>query len=264
MKKLLIELADKYECREFLVNDPSQFMHRYKKKEEQEVVAFIAANLAFGKREQILLHVEKILSDVQNNAEGHKNIIEWILTGQYKAFFYERLNVNRLEKTSLQCKSFYRLYTFRSMELFFDTLKSILEQSSLGEFFRAKYKSSGEKYLHLVIASCFPKECNLISHSKDSAAKKLNMFLRWMVRDNSPVDLGLWTSWYSKKNLLMPLDVHVMQEATNFGLLEKNSNGNFRSASLKTAVELTQKMKEFFPDDPVRGDFALFGLGVNK
>ena len=90
------------------------------------------------------------------------------------------------------------------------------------------------------------------------------MFLRWMVRDNSPVDLGLWTSWYSKKNLLMPLDVHVMQEATNFGLLEKNSNGNYKSANLKTAIELTQKMNEFFPNDPVRGDFALFGLGVNK
>ena len=262
MKERLIELAQKYECKEFLTSDPSQFMHRYKKKEEQEVVAFIAANLAFGKREQILLHVEKILSDVQNTCGG--KILEWILGGQYKSFFYERLNVNHLEKTSLQCKSFYRLYTFRSMELFFDTLKSILEKESLGEYFKAKYESSGEKYLHSVIAKCFPKECNLISHSKDSAAKKINMFLRWMVRDNSPIDLGLWTSWYSKKNLLMPLDVHVMQEATNFGLLEKNANGNFRSANLKTAIELTQKMKEFFPDDPVRGDFALFGLGVNK
>ena len=83
------------------------------------------------------------------------------------------------------------------------------------------------------------------------------MLLRWLVRGNSPVDLGLWT-WYSKENLLMPLDVHVMRQANELGLIKS------KSANLKTAQELTKKMKEIFPDDPLRGDFALFGYDIEK
>lgn len=89
------------------------------------------------------------------------------------------------------------------------------------------------------------------------------MFLRWMVRDNSPVDLGLWT-WYPKQDLLMPLDTHVMQEATNLELIPPAQSGKPRAASLKTAVQLTECLRQVFPDDPVRADFALFGLGADK
>ena len=148
------------------------------------------------------------------------------------------------------------------MRLFFDSLKNILEKSeSLGDFFKNEYKCTSQR-LTDVIAGFFPKECNLLPHSPDSAAKKLNMFLRWMVRTESPVDLGLWT-WYSKKDLLIPLDTHVMQEATNFKIIAPNSKGKIRSANLKTAIELTERMKEAFADDPAKGDFALFGLGVD-
>ena len=84
------------------------------------------------------------------------------------------------------------------------------------------------------------------------------MFLRWMVRQNSPVDLGIW-NWYPQSELLIPLDVHVMQEGIRLGLLPKNA-----TASKKTAEILTKKMAEIFPGDPVRGDFALFGLGVDE
>ena len=83
------------------------------------------------------------------------------------------------------------------------------------------------------------------------------MFLRWMVRTDSPVDLGLWT-WYSPALLLIPLDVHVMQEAIKLGLLPGNAK-----ATRKTAAALTSVLNEVFPGDPARGDFALFGLGVD-
>ena len=89
------------------------------------------------------------------------------------------------------------------------------------------------------------------------------MFLRWMVRDSSPVDLGLWSSWYSKADLLIPLDTHVMQEATHLRLLAPSSSGRPKAATLKCAQELTDKMAEAFPGDPARGDYALFGLGVD-
>ena len=187
-RRSLISLAQKYETSRFLDSDPSKFMHRYENPVEQEIVAFLAANLAFGQRKQILSHVE----------------------AQWK-----------------------------------------------------NAKSDGERYLFRVIASNFHSECKLVPHTATSAAKRLNMFLRWMVRDNSPVDLGLW-KWFCKTDLLMPLDTHVMQEATKFGFLSQNSKGGVKSANLKTCVELTEKMKKIFPDDPVRADFALFGLGVDK
>ena len=84
------------------------------------------------------------------------------------------------------------------------------------------------------------------------------MYLRWMVRDNSPVDLGLWKDFIDKRTLIMPLDTHVIQESMKLKLLDN------KTSSMKTAMNLTEKMKEIFPDDPLKGDFALFGYGVNK
>lgn len=84
------------------------------------------------------------------------------------------------------------------------------------------------------------------------------MFLRWMVRQNSPIDVGLWT-WFDSAKLLIPLDVHVISEAIKLELIPKNA-----TASHKTAVMLTQIAKEIWPNDPCKADFALFGLGVDK
>ena len=239
LSEKLIALAQKYESADFLKKDPSQFMHRYSAVREVEAVAFIAANLAFGRREQILAHVEAILG-----AAG-KSPVDWILSQKYKDFFPE----NEI--------SFYRMYTNRDMRLFFDGLRLILEESeTIGEYFRKCHDNSDKIYLHQIIASAFPTGCKLLPHSKDSAAKKVNMLLRWLVRTDSPVDLGLWT-WFSKKNLLMPLDTHVMQQSNELGLISS------KSANLRTAVALTKKVAEIFPDDPVKADFALFGLGID-
>ena len=156
------------------------------------------------------------------------------------------------------------MFSFRTMRIFFDTLRSILQKNeSLGGFFKKIYEDSDKsEHFCRLISSVFPDECTLIPRTKSSAAKRLNMFLRWMVRDSSPVDLGLWT-WFDKKNLLMPMDTHVIQESVKFGLLPKSPSGKIPGATMKNAVALTDFMKTVFPDDPVRGDFALFGLGVD-
>ncbi|MDD6866347.1 MAG: DUF2400 family protein, partial [Prevotella sp.] len=83
------------------------------------------------------------------------------------------------------------------------------------------------------------------------------MFLRWMVRDGSPVDLGLWTEFVDKRNLYIPMDTHVFQMSQRLGLLQQNS------ASWKSVELLRNQMLEVFPDDPSRGDFALFGYDVS-
>ena len=274
LKEKLIFLANKYENSNFLEKDPSRFMHEFSNPREQEIVAFIAANMSFGRREQILLHIEMILSDFKR-----KNLLpsEWILSENYKIFFTQGN------------KSFYRMFTHNDMILFFDGLKRILEQStSFGAYVKNRIEESeqfdlrnsqfgkeskwfcersgrfGEKNFPCkIIASDFDLNCKIIPHTKQSADKRINMFLRWMVRKNSPVDLGLWSSWFSQKNLLMPLDIHVMQEATKLGLISPSKSGKVLNANLKTAISLTEKLKEVFPDDPVKADFALFGYGVS-
>jgi uncharacterized protein (TIGR02757 family) len=111
--------------------------------------------------------------------------------------------------------------------------------------------------LAAVIADSFSEVCKpLISNGKTSANKRLNLFLRWMVRRNSPVDTGLW-DWYPQSELLMPLDTHVVAVAKEFGLVEQNATPN-----LKLAIRLTDIMSKIFPGDPMKGDFALFGHGV--
>ncbi len=274
-KEQLTALADRYETPAFLEKDPSKFMHRFLSEAgtnaaDAELTAFIAANLAFGRREQILSHVEMILGFMKK--DGMKPV-EWLLSGSYKKYFTD------------SCASFYRMYKYADMRIFFDSVKSFLKkEGSLGAFFKKEWerkiqegcvpfyeaadgdvslKKGGVIFLHSVIASSFEKPCALISKSENGCAKKLNMFLRWMVRDNSPVDLGLWT-WYDKKNLLMPLDTHVMHQAAEAGFIKKSASGKIPQANLKTCLALTCKMKEFFPSDPVRSDFALFGLGVNQ
>ena len=84
------------------------------------------------------------------------------------------------------------------------------------------------------------------------------MFLRWMVRDNSPVDLGLWSDLIDKSTLIIPMDTHVLQEAERLGLITS------KCTSMSAAMKLSQKLSEIWPDDPTKGDFALFGLGVDK
>ena len=83
------------------------------------------------------------------------------------------------------------------------------------------------------------------------------MFMRWMVRDQSPVDLGLWSGIVKRRTLIMPMDTHVVKQSVRLGLLSSPTT------SMSNAQRLTRTMAEVFPDDPVRGDFALFGYGVN-
>ena len=84
------------------------------------------------------------------------------------------------------------------------------------------------------------------------------MFLRWMVRKDSPVDLGLWNDIIDQRTLIIPLDTHVIQEANRLGLIKT------KSTSMKIACELTEKLRKIFPEDPLKGDFAFFGYGINN
>ena len=244
LKRRLRQLAAKYETADFTMGDPAQFMRRYKDPLDVEITAFLAANLAFGRRSCILCCLEKICHEMGDSPS------KWLLSKRYETLFSD------------SGKSFYRIYSHCNMRAMCETLRQlVMNHGSLGEYCHCRYEAGDcEKQpgrLAAVIAECFPEECKpLISNGKTSANKRLNLFLRWMVRRNSPVDTGLW-DWYPADQLLMPLDTHVVAVAKAFGLVAENATPN-----LKLAIQLTDIMSEIFPGDPLKGDFALFGHGI--
>ena len=264
----LRELADKYEVASFCEEDPSQFLRWYEPAAgrgtiaDVEAASFIAAMLAFGNRKQFIPKIREVL-ETSDRSLG--SISEWLRAGAFRKDF--------------PCgeKKFYRFYSYDDMQIFFGELAEILEKAeTLGEFFKLKFVGvagvspagkgsdqrsgrAGEGFplLAEIVSSSFPKSA-IVPKGRTSANKRVHMYLRWMVRRNSPVDLGLW-SWADPAELLIPLDVHVMQEAAKLGLIPEKA-----TASRKTAELLTSALNEVFPGDPCRGDFSLFGLGVDK
>lgn len=272
LKVKLRSLADCYEVSSFCDEDPSQFLRWYQPVAgrgtvaDVEVASFIAAMLAFGNRKQFIPKIRQIL-ETSDRSLG--SVTEWLKAGTYKKDF-----------PSGSAK-FYRFYSYDDMQIFFGELAGILKKAgSLGEFFRTKMEEGGDTggspvregserprsglkrggdfpLLYEIISQAFP-ESAIVPKGRTSANKRIHMFMRWMVRRNSPVDLGFW-DWADPASLLIPLDVHVMQEAAKLGLIPEGA-----TASRKTAGLLTSALAEVFPGDPCRGDFALFGLGVDK
>ena len=266
LKQKLRSLADRYEVFSFCDEDPSQFLRWYTKPAEAESASFLAAMLAFGNRKQFIPKIRGILEMADKSCGSY---LTWLQTGRYKQDFPHGEN------------KFYRFYSYDDMQVFFDECSLVLKKgNSFGEFFWKEFSnvSDGEPstvrpraadalaqpqvtapaapHLAEIISSSFPNS-KIVPKGKTSANKRIHMFLRWMVRQNSPVDLGLW-SWYPASALLIPLDVHVMQEAISLGLLPASA-----TPSRRIAATLTAELAQVFPGDPARGDFSLFGLGID-
>jgi len=243
LKALLVRLADKYETASFLDGDPSQFMHRAKGAANREATAFVASCLSFGSRSQFLPRIQWLLDCAGGDMD------RWIRTGAFE---------RDIPPDAARC--FYRFFTFATMNSFLREYRALMsEHGTLGGFVR---KECGGDAVKAVAAICSRfggcGEYPVVPKDAHSACKRVCMFLRWMVRDGSPVDIGLWAGFIDRRTLVMPLDTHVVQEACRLGLLKS------RAASMSAARRLTARLAEVFPDDPCRGDFALFGIGVDN
>jgi len=264
LKKRLRDLAEKYEILSFRDEDPSQFLGWYETNPENyadiEAASFIAAMLSFGNRKQFIPKIRFVLEMADGRGGQTSNgeamgdrpqttISSWLTSGLYKAEF------------PTGEKKFYRFYSYDDMQVFFGEIAAVLSKwGSLGEGIRSCVEVGGDRPLSEKLSDTFAAlftNSNIVPKGKNSANKRIHMFMRWMVRQNSPVDLGIW-EWYPVSELVMPLDVHVMEEGIKLGLLPENAK-----ATRKTAIQLTEKLKEVFGDDPVKGDFALFGVGVD-
>jgi uncharacterized protein (TIGR02757 family) len=238
----LSEYAERYETETFLFDDPSLFMHKVDGENNQEIIAFIAAELSYGKRELFFPKIQYIIDC------SHGEVEKWILSNNY---------VNDIPDNT---GCYYRLYSNHIMHNFIKRIKQLIEEyGSLRKFAISNTKDKDALTFINAITKYFNTDeiSHIIPKDTKSSCKRICMFLRWMSRTSSPVDLGLWSDIIDKRTLIMPMDVHVIQEACRLGL----KTG--KSASMKSARKLTDIMLEIFPDDPLKGDFALFGYGVN-
>ena len=242
-RNILKRRADKYECFSFTENDPSQFMHLVKGRENKEATAFVASSLSFGSRLQFLPKIQFILDEAQGN------MARWIREGKFESVF------SRDDK-----RCFYRFFSYSSMNRFFSAYKSAIDEyGSLGKLVAKKAEGDAYKAVKAICAHFKAHgSSGIIPVDASSSCKRICMFLRWMVRDKSPVDIGLWASFIDRKTLIIPLDTHVLHEAASLGLAK------ITSPTMCAAKKLTAILAEAFPDDPTRGDFALFGFGAES
>ena len=238
----LKQYAAMYETKAFLQGDPSWFMHQVEGAANQEATAFLASCLSYGSRKQFMPKIQWLLDSAGGEVDT------WVREGGFE---------KDLPNGDKGC--FYRLYTVGQMNAFLRVYRRLLlEHGSLGEYVKMR-ASEGLSAVEAICGYfCGEGVSGIVPKNIQSACKRVCMFLRWMVRSGSPVDLGLWANFIDRRTLIMPLDTHVLAESQRLGLLKCGS------ATMSTARRLTQAMLEVFPDDPLKGDFALFGYGVNS
>jgi len=248
-KKELKEFLDakviQYNSHTFIESDPIQIPHRYALKEDIEISAFLTATISWGNRKMIIKNAQKMMH----------------LLGDSPYDFVINHKEHHLEKFD---GFVHRTFNEIDLKQFIHSLKHIyLNNKGLEHIFSSNSKADSLQYaIHKFKAIFFeiehPKRTkkHVSDPLKGSAAKRINMFLRWMVRnDDIGVDFGIWNS-ISPSLLSCPLDVHSGSVARKLGLLHRKQN------DAKALVELDKNLRKLDPNDPVKYDFALFGLGV--
>lgn len=234
--------AEQYETAEFIQSDPVQFPHRYDSRVNIEISAFVTAWIAWGSRKQIIQKADFIDREIFKGAPYH-----YIMGTDY-GYKKQDWNQYKGDKTN-----FYRTFTYAD---FHDLCARLFDVYTSAESMEAALLKNDKKPLE-ALQSLFGDVKGIPDMETKSGCKRLCMFLRWMCRPNSPVDFGLWTIC-DPRNLIIPLDTHVHKQALRLGLVTR------RTPDLQTAIEITDRFAEIFPDDPTKGDFALFGYGVNN
>ena len=252
-KTELNKLVEKYETIDFIKTDPVQFPHRGrgKCKEEIELYGFIASLFAYGNRKLFIKKLEEIFA----KAEG--DLLGFIKNGDFSSlkgveYRFSKENdiipifkiLSELYNESRGLEELFE-YSWIQPELYLDLSEKyqIFLKSIVDFFYSRVSEKAGQGFYHMI-----PNPQN------GGAMKRMNMFLRWMVR-SGPVDLGIWR-FMQPKDLLIPLDVHVARVSRQIGLLQRKSN------DFKAVVELTENLRKYSPEDPVKYDFAMFGFGV--
>ena len=236
--------VDLYNQPSFIKDDPISIPHLFSKKQDIEIAGFFAAVFAWGNRKTIIQKSKQLMQLMDNSP--HQFIIQHNPQDLklLKKFKHRTFNTDDLYYFTETLRRHYVIYD--SLEKAFFPTKNLTVEEGLNRF--KKYFFSAE---HLKRT-----EKHISSPLQNSTCKRLNMFLRWMVRnDNKGVDFGIWKN-IPPSQLICPIDLHVARVSRKIGLL------NRKQTDWQAATDLTTALREMDEQDPVKYDFALFGLGV--
>ena len=248
LKELLDREARRYNTPEFIEADPVQFPRKFDSLPDIEIASLLASTVAWGNRKMICANITKMLS-----------LMDWAPAAYLLDKGYEELPDMNIHRT----------FFARDLRAFLRGLYPIYRRhGSLQEFARAKGVGESEypawALAEAMNSSLAEENCNhpeanlsrcLPQNLKTTALKRLNMALRWLVRDDGIVDMGVWDV-IRPSQLFIPLDVHVGDTSRELGLLARNANDR------RSVEELTATLRRFNPADPVIYDYALFSLGL--
>lgn len=252
IKEYLDELVAKNNTEAFIKDDPVQFPHRYSNLRDIEIVSFLVATIAWGNRKMILNSANKML-DIMG-----KSPYDYVMSGGFEKLEDGKCIHRTFFGRDLRyyCKGFQALYEGGSHPCGVRNDSPSLE----GVFYNEEHDvwRGIEDFRNLIAKAngCSSKHISnpcCAEPKKGSACKRLHMALRWLVRDDGIVDLGVWKQ-LKPKDLMIPLDVHVARVSRELGLIDRKSNDR------QTVELLTAKLREFDALDPVKYDFALFGV----
>ncbi|MEZ4924270.1 MAG: TIGR02757 family protein [Crocinitomicaceae bacterium] len=242
IRNFLEDKAEQFNHLQFIQDDPIQIPHKFSKKEDIEVIGFIISTIAWGNRKSIIKNGYRLI-ELMNN-EPHQFTINYSGELLDSDFVHRTFNAVDLDFFIRALQNIYSRYG--GLEQAFphqmDTKDQIMHFRSL--FLESEHEKRSEKHI--------------ANPASGSSAKRINMFLRWMIRkDQKGVDFGLWKK-HDPAKLMIPLDVHTGKAARKLELMIRKQD------DWKALEELMENLRAFDPIDPCKYDFALFGVSVNN
>ena len=248
IKEILEKYYKKYNNPDFIKDDPISIPHQYSLKQDIEITAFWTSVIAWGRRNMIINNAKKLFALMDNSP------YDFIVNHEEK----DRKRFLDFKHRTFQPTD--TLYFLEFLQWYYrqnDTLETAFSQgmNSDDENIKSGLINFHNLFFSLENAPGRTKK-HVATPERKSTCKRLNMFLRWMVRkDNNGVDFGLWQE-IKPSQLMIPIDVHVDRISRQLGLLTR------KQRDWQAVEEITSNLKKFDPDDPVKYDFALFGIGV--
>lgn len=247
LRSFLDEKVEQFNRYDFIDNDPIQIPHRFQAKEDIEISSFLTSTISWGKRIMIIKNANRmmqlmdespydfVMNHSDNDLRSMKNFVHRTFNGEDLVFFIRSLK---------------KIYSDDGMErIFLPKVEELSMKEALGRFNKVFFLEADDKHR---------TRKHVANPLNGSSAKRLNMFLRWMVRNNDTgVDFGIWNKIPTSK-LSCPLDVHTGNVGRMLNLLSRKQN------DWKAVAELDGSLRKMDPIDPVKYDFALFGLGVEE